>query len=130
MYRVTWGRSRAYLRALKQKMREPLVGAIFDEHDQKWYQNNQSMILQQLVRVAKPYRKYRAKNRFSLFHPFLKSNLRSKIVRISLKFGQWCKIGQIIDKKLVDFTNGAFEVIYNNFLSKKFYKWFIYILYK
>ena len=33
---------------------------------------------------------------FSIFHLYLKSHLRSKIVRISWKFGQQCKISQII----------------------------------
>ena len=41
MNRATWGRRRAYLRALKQKMGEPLWGEIFNENDQYWYQNNQ-----------------------------------------------------------------------------------------
>ena len=58
MRRGTWGRRRAYLRTLKQKMGEPLAGGIFDENDQYWYQNNQWVILQRLVQVAKPYRKY------------------------------------------------------------------------
>ena len=38
---ITWGRRRAYLRALKQKMGEPQGGAIFDENYQYLYQNNQ-----------------------------------------------------------------------------------------
>ena len=41
MYRVTWGRKRANLRALKKKMGGPLGGAIFDENDQYWNQNDQ-----------------------------------------------------------------------------------------
>ena len=72
---ITWGRWRAYLRALEQKMGEPLGVAIFDENHQYLYQNNQSMILQRLVGVSKQYRKYfrfRAINHFSIFHPFFK----------------------------------------------------------
>ena len=41
MNRFTWGRKRANLRALKQKMGGPLEGAIFDQNDQYWYQINQ-----------------------------------------------------------------------------------------
>ena len=99
MHTVTWGRTRANLRALKQKMGSPLGGAIFDGNHQYWYQINQWIILHALVGVAKQYRKYfrfRAKNHFSIFHPYLKSHLRSKIVRISWKFGQLCKMSQII----------------------------------
>ena len=51
MQRVTWERRRAYLRALKQKMGEPLGGGIFDENDQYWYQNNQWVILQRTIMV-------------------------------------------------------------------------------
>ena len=68
MLRVTLGHRRAYLRALKQKMGDPLGGAIFDENDQYWYQNNQLMILQQLYGIAKQYKKYfrfMPKNKFS-----------------------------------------------------------------
>ena len=57
------------------------------------------MILQRLVGVAKPYRKYfrlRAENHFSIFHSLLRSHLRSKIIRINWKFGQRCKMSQII----------------------------------
>ena len=80
-------------------MGEPLGGAIFCENDQYWYQNDQWMILQRLVGVTKPYRKYfrfRATNHFSIFFPYLKSHPRSKIVRISWKFGQRRKMSQII----------------------------------
>ncbi len=107
MHTVTWGRTRANLRALKQKMGSPLGGAIFDGNHQYWYQINQWIILHALVGVAKQYRKYfrfRAKNHFSIFHPYLKSHLRSKIVRISWKFGQLCKMSQIIiiyEKKIL-----------------------------
>ena len=44
------------------------------------------------------------KNHFSIFHPCLKSHLRSKIVRISWKFGELCKMSQIIiiyEKKIL-----------------------------
>ena len=99
MYTVTWRRERALLRVLKQKTEEPLGGAICDLNVQYWYQNDQWMIFQRLVGISKQYRKYfrfSAKNRFLIFHPDLKSHLRSKIVRISWKFGQRCKIRQII----------------------------------
>ena len=110
MHTVTWGRTRANLRALKQKMGSPLEGAIFDGNHQYWYQINQWIILHALVGVAKQYRKYfrfRAKNHFSIFHPYLKSHLRSKIARISWKFGQLCKMSQII-------------IIYEKKIFKKF----------
>ena len=99
MHKATWGRKRAYLRTLKQKMGEPLGGEICDKNDYYKYQNNQWLILQRLVGVAKPYRKYfrfRVKNHFSIFHSFLKSHLRSKIIRIIWKFGKRCKMSQII----------------------------------
>ena len=38
MHKATLGRRRAYLRTLKQKMGEPLGGAIFDKNDQYKYQ--------------------------------------------------------------------------------------------
>ena len=38
----------------------------------------------------------RVKNNFSIFHSFLKSHFRSKIIRISWKFGKRCKMSQII----------------------------------
>ena len=85
--------------AQEKKTEEPLGGAIWDLNVQYWYQNDQWMILQRLVGVSKQYRKYfrfSAKNRFLIFHPDLKSHLRLTIVRISWKFGQRCKISQII----------------------------------
>ena len=36
--KATWGRRRAYLRTLKQKMGESLGGAIFEKNDQYKYQ--------------------------------------------------------------------------------------------
>ena len=49
--KATWWRRKAYLRTLKQKMGEPLGGAIFEKNDQYKYQNNQWLIPQRLVGV-------------------------------------------------------------------------------
>ena len=61
---------------------EPPGGAICDLNVRYWYQNDQWMSLQRLFGASKQYRKYfrlSAKNRFSIFHPYLKSHLRSKM---------------------------------------------------
>ena len=63
------------------------------------YKNDQWMILQRRFGDSKRYRKYfrlRAKNHFSIFRSYFKGHLWSKIVRISWKFGQRCKISKII----------------------------------
>ena len=91
MHRVTLRRRRAYLRALKQKKGEPLGGAIFDQNDQYWYQNNRFMILQGLVGVAKPYRKYfrfSAKDHFSIYHFFGSGPQKQFLCNQSLTYGR------------------------------------------
>ena len=84
MHTVTWGCRRAILKALKQKMKERLGGAIRDLNDLNWYQKDQWKILQRLIEVSKSdwkYFRFWAKTRFSRFQPYLKSHLSSKIFK-------------------------------------------------